>query len=126
MPFFLFFQTLDNWATLLVKTPKTFEFQAPAFGMFEHGIKVVKKDVLYNWTDNTTMKVSSSRKPFYAGKEMHLLTLEALTGTCSMPKSFVVNFVTSTGMYVYLHYIVALYFHFKISNNKMLVCHNLS
>jgi hypothetical protein len=52
-------------------------------------------------------------------------------GACSKLESFVVDFATSTG--VYLHFIVALYFHFKISSNillllgnSVLACYNLS
>jgi hypothetical protein len=45
---FLSLQTLFSWATLLVKTPQTFEFQAPTFGILEQGIKVAKEDAIYN------------------------------------------------------------------------------
>ncbi len=48
----------------------------------------------YNWTDNTIMTVSSSKRPFCASKEMHPLTLEALIGACLKLKSFVVDFAT--------------------------------
>jgi hypothetical protein len=64
---------------------------------------------------------------------MHPLTLEALIGTCSKLKSFVVNFATSTGMYYYKHSIDTLDFHSKISSNilflssnSVLACRNLS
>jgi hypothetical protein len=64
---------------------------------------------------------------------MHLLTFEALIGACSKPKSFVVDFITSTGIYCYKHFIVALDFHSIISfnilflsGNSVLACHNLS
>jgi hypothetical protein len=33
---------------------------------------------MYNWTNRTTMIVSSFGKPFRVNKEMHPLTLEAL------------------------------------------------
>jgi hypothetical protein len=45
---FVFLQTLFNQATLLVRTPQTFEFQAHASSIFKQGIRVAKKDVLYN------------------------------------------------------------------------------
>ncbi len=70
------------------------------------------------------MRVSSFRKPCRANKEMHPLTLEALIGACLKLKSFVVDFATSIGMYYYLHSIVALYFHFKISSNILLFLGN--
>jgi hypothetical protein len=82
--------------------------------MLEQGIKVVEEDVLYNWTNSTIMTISSSRKPLRVGKELHPLTFEALIGAYSKLESFVVDFVMSTGMYCYLHFIVALHFHFRI------------
>jgi hypothetical protein len=85
----------------------------------------VKEDVLYNWTDSTTMIVSSSRKPFRAGNEMHPLTLEALIGACSKLKSFVVNFATSTCMYCYthlLHWIFIPEFHLTFSTFQVIMC----
>jgi hypothetical protein len=79
------------------------------------------------------MRVSSSGKPCHVNKEMHPPTFETLIGACSKLESFVVDFVTSTNMYYYLHYIVALYFHFKISfnifllsRNNVLACYNLA
>jgi hypothetical protein len=78
------------------------------------------------------MIVSSFRKPFHVGKEVHPLTFEALIGACLKPESFVVDFAMSTGMYYYKHSIVALDFHSKISSNilfflgnSVLACHNL-
>jgi hypothetical protein len=84
-----------------MKTPQIFEFQAPAFGILKQGIKVVEEDVLYNWFDSTTMTISSFGKPFHVGKKLHDLTLEALIRACLKPKSFVVDYATSTGMYCY-------------------------
>jgi hypothetical protein len=79
------------------------------------------------------MKISSFGKPFHAGKEMHVLTLEALIGACSKLESFVVDYITLTGMYCSQHFIVALYFHFKTSfniifllGNNVLACRNLN
>jgi hypothetical protein len=78
------------------------------------------------------MIVSSSWKPFCASKKMHPLTFEALIGACSKPKSFVVDFTTSTNMYCYKHFIIALDFHSKISSNiiflsgnSVVACRNL-
>jgi hypothetical protein len=63
---------------------------------------------------------------------MHPLTFETLIGACSKLESFVVDFITSTGMYYYNHFIVALDFHSKISSNilflssnSVLACRNL-
>jgi len=63
---------------------------------------------------------------------MHLLTFEALIGTYSKSKSFVVDFTTSTSMYYYKHSINALHFHSKLSSsilflssNSVLACRNL-
>jgi len=47
------------------------------------------------------MTISSFGKPFCVSEEMHALTLEALIGACSKPESFVVDYVTLTGMYYY-------------------------
>ncbi len=81
-----------------MKTPQTFEFQAPIVIIPKHGIKVADEDILYNWTDNNIITFSSSGKPLYVAKEMHPLILEALIGTCSKSKSFVIDFVTSTNI----------------------------
>jgi hypothetical protein len=62
--------------------------------------------------------------PFRVGKKMHPLTLEALIGTCSKMKSFVVDFATSTGMYYYKHSIDALDFHYIISSNILFFSSN--
>jgi hypothetical protein len=70
------------------------------------------------------MTISNSKKPFCASKEMHPLTLEALIGTCSKLKSFVVDFATSTGMYYYKHFIDALEFHSRISSNILFLSNN--
>jgi len=70
------------------------------------------------------MTISSSKKPFCASKEMHPLTLEALIGTCSKLKSFVVDFATSTSMYYYKHSIDALDFHSRISSNILFLSNN--
>jgi hypothetical protein len=63
---------------------------------------------------------------------MHPLIFEALIGACSKPESFVVDFITSIGMYSYKHSIVALDFHSRISSNilfllgnSVLACRNL-
>jgi len=97
--------------------PQVFEFQALAFGIFEQGIMVMEEDVMYNWTNSTKMIVSSFEKPFCVGKKMHPLTLEASIKVRSKPKSFFVDFATSTGMYCYKHSIVALDFNSRIPSN---------
>jgi len=78
------------------------------------------------------MTLSSFGMPYHVGKEMHPLTLEILIGICSKLESFVINFITSIGMYYYNHSIVALDFHFRISSNilflsdnNVLACRNL-
>jgi hypothetical protein len=78
------------------------------------------------------MIVSSFRKPFCASKEMHTLTFKPSIGACSKLESFVIDFATSTGMYCYKHFTVALDFHseisaniFFISGNSVLACCNL-
>jgi hypothetical protein len=78
------------------------------------------------------MIVSSFGKSFHVGKEVRPLTLEALIGACLKSESFVVDFVTSIGMYYYKHSIVALDFHSMISSNilfflgnSVLACRNL-
>jgi hypothetical protein len=93
-----------------MRTPQTFEFQTLTSSIVEQGIKVAKEDILYNGTNSTPMIISSSSKPFRAGKEMHLLILEALIGACLKPKLFVVDFAASTGMYCFKHCIVAFSF----------------
>jgi hypothetical protein len=70
------------------------------------------------------MIVSNYGKPFCASKEMHPMTLEALIGACSKPKSFVANFATSIGMYCYKHFIVALGFKSRISSNVLFLIGN--
>jgi hypothetical protein len=70
------------------------------------------------------MIVSSFRKPFYAGKEMHTLTFKLSIGACSKPKSFVIDFATSTGMYCYKHFTLALDFHSGISSNILFISGN--
>jgi hypothetical protein len=69
------------------------------------------------------MTLSSSRKPFHVTKEMHPLTLQTLIGACLKPRSFVVNFTTSIGIYYFKPFIVALEIHsiifLNISLKKM-------
>jgi len=74
-------------------------------------IRVVKEDVLYNWTNSSTIQFQILGNHFRVGKEMHPLTLEALIGACSKLESFVIDFATSTSMYYYKHYIVPMDFH---------------
>jgi hypothetical protein len=58
------------------------------------------------------MTLSRSRKPFHVAKDLHPLTLEALIGTCSKSRSFVIDFATSTSIYIlnlpFLHWIFEL------------------
>jgi hypothetical protein len=67
----------------------------------KQGIRIAEKDVLYNYTDSTTMIISSFGKPFHVGEKMHPLRLEALIGACLKLESFVVDFIVSTSMYCY-------------------------
>jgi hypothetical protein len=57
------------------------------------------------------MTFSSSKKPFRVAKEMHPLTLQVLIGACLKPRSFIVDFTTSTGIYYFKPFIVALDIH---------------
>jgi len=63
---------------------------------------------------------------------MHPLTLEAFIGTCSKPKSFVVDFATSIGMQCFKPSFVALDIQIKmfapilfLASNNVLACRNL-
>ncbi len=130
---FLFLQTLFNRTTLLVRIPILLTFKHLLLAWSSRGLGLQREMFFYNWINSTTMRVLSSRKPFCASKEMHLLTLEALIGACLKLKSFVVDFATSTNMYCYKHFIVALDFHSIISSNilflssnSVLACPNLS
>jgi hypothetical protein len=55
---------------------------------------------------------------------MHLLTFEALIGTCLKLKSFVVDFAKSIRMYYYKHSIIELDFHSRISLNILFLSGN--
>jgi hypothetical protein len=82
---------------------------------------------MYNWTDSTTMTVSSFRKPFHVGKYLHVLTLEALIGACSKLESVVIDYAMSTNMCIVtnillLHYIFISKFHLAFSSFQVIVC----
>jgi hypothetical protein len=51
-----------------------FHFSTPFEDFLQKGINVSKEDVLYNWTDMSSMSMSRIGKPFRAAKEFLPLT----------------------------------------------------
>lgn len=82
-----------------------FQFFAPVANLVERGINHEVEDVLYNYTNATSMTQSQTKQAFKAMKEFHVITLQAFIDVC-LPLDFVVvdlNCGTSTCIPFYLH-----------------------
>ncbi len=59
--------------------------------VLQKGVNVQNEEVLYNYTDASSMSKSKNGKPFRAAKEIHHVTLQALIEVCSQSKSLVAD-----------------------------------
>lgn len=64
------------------------------------GINVPKEDVIYNWTDMSSMTMSKAKKLFWATKKVHSPMLQAFSEVCSKAGSFVVDLFASTCLHL--------------------------
>jgi hypothetical protein len=76
---------------------------SPLFKFFSHkGINVRKEDVMYNYTNKSSMIKSKTRRLFWVAKEVHLVILQALIEVCSPSGSLVVDLSVSIGLFPFL------------------------
>jgi hypothetical protein len=52
----------------------SFHFSPPLKDFLQKGINVLEEDVLYNWTDMSSMSMSKTGKPFQATRKFYPLT----------------------------------------------------
>lgn len=98
--------TFLNQMTLLVRalnpnsfSMNLFHLSPPCNNFLQKGINVLEKDVLYNWTDMSSLSMSKTRKPFRASREFHPLTFHVFIEVCSRVRSFIVDLSTSTSLF---------------------------
>lgn len=93
-------QTLLSWLIILVNELVSF---SPSFwGLLQKGMNVIEENVLYNGMNMSSVCTSKPRKPFWATKEFHLLTFQALIEVCTRTWSFVVHLYASTSLLLLL------------------------
>ncbi len=102
-------QTMLSRVILLVRDPNesspqlNFFVLSPTFeDLLQKGVNVQNENLLYNYTDVSSMNNSKNGRPFWAAKEIYPMTLQALIEVCFQLRSLVVNLSTSIGSFTFL------------------------
>ncbi len=68
-----------------------FQFFTPSAKLVKRRINPKVEDVMYNYTNVTSMTKSQTGWAFKAAKEFHVITLQAFINVCSPPNCMVVD-----------------------------------
>jgi hypothetical protein len=76
-----------------------FQFFTPSTKLVERGINLETEDVLYNYTDVTSMTRSQTRQAFRVVKDFNVITLQTFIDVCSPPNFAVVDLNYEMGIF---------------------------
>jgi hypothetical protein len=85
--------------TLGIVLSSKFQLFAPSTELVERGINLEAEDVLYNYTNVTSMTRSQTRWVFKVVNEFHVIILQIFINVCSPPNSVVVDFNCRMGIF---------------------------
>ncbi len=81
-----------------------FVFSPASEDLLQKGVNVWNEDVLYNYTDVSSMSKSKNGRPFRAAKEIHLVILQALIEVYYQLRSLVMDLSTFIGLFRFLSF----------------------
>ncbi len=79
-------------------------FSPTSKDLLQKGVNVWNEDVFYNYIDASSMSKSKNGRPFWVGKEVHHVTLQALIKVYYQSRSLVVDLFTSTKNFRFLSF----------------------